>query len=269
MVEDLLGDLCAAVDGVHDLERSGLVADALAEAVRQPVHESGRLVGEAEPEQGVEGEGGVADPGVAVVPVAAAADLLGQARRRRGDHRAGRLIREQLEHESRAVHGLAPAPSVARLREPAPPELDRLLEVPQRLLGREGVRHVALGHRLQHERLALAGLKRELAEDALLADAEADPRGEREIQRGCLEDDAMLVDDGLVRLASVVETRVDLDAEGHLAPDAEDAAGQPLPRPHRHEVLELAYSDRSEEAGDEDVRVREVELLDGADPDRR
>ena len=167
------------------------------------------------------------------------------------------------------MHGLAPAPAVARLREPAPPELDRLLEVPQRLLGREGVGHVALGHRLEHERLALTRLERELAQHALVADAEADSRGERERQRRSLEDDAVLVHDRLVRLAPVVEARIDLDAEAHLAPHAEHTADQPLPLADRHEVLQLADSDRGQEARDEDVRVGEVELLDGADAERR
>ena len=110
VVEHLLGNLGAPVDGVHDLEGAGLVADALAEAVRQPVHEAGGLVGEAEPEQRIEGEGGVPDPRVAVVPVAPAADLLREARRRRGDHCPRRLVGEELEHERGAVHGLAPAP---------------------------------------------------------------------------------------------------------------------------------------------------------------
>ena len=137
VVEHLLGELGAAVDGVHDLERARLVTDALAETVGQPVHEAGGLVGEAEPEQRVEGEGRVADPRVAVVPVAAAADLLRQARRRRGDHRPGRLVREQLEHERGAVHGLPPAPAVARMREPAAPELDRVLELLPRLFRRD------------------------------------------------------------------------------------------------------------------------------------
>ena len=132
--QHLLVQLRAAVDPVHDLERPRLAADALPEAVGEPVHEPGRLLGEAEPEQCVEREGGVADPGVAVVPVPPAADLLGQARRRRGDHRARRLVGEQLQHERGAVDGLPPAAPVPRLREPAAPERDRVLEVPARLV---------------------------------------------------------------------------------------------------------------------------------------
>ena len=39
--------------------------------------------------------------------------------------------------------------------------------------------------------------------------------------------------------------------------------------PDGHEVLDLADARRGQEARDQDVRVREVELLDGADPERR
>ena len=93
VVEHLLGELGAAVDPVHDLQRARLAGRGVAEAVGEPVHERRRLLGEPEAQQGVEGERGVADPGVAVVPVALAAELLGQAGGRGGDDRAGRLDR--------------------------------------------------------------------------------------------------------------------------------------------------------------------------------
>ena len=89
---------------------------ALAEALAQPLHERRRLLGEAEPQQRVERERGVADPRVAVVPVATAAELLGEARRGRRDDPAGGPEGEQLQRERRAVHHLAPAALVARLR---------------------------------------------------------------------------------------------------------------------------------------------------------
>ena len=78
----------------------------------------------------------------------------------------------------------------------------------------------------------------------------------------------MLLDDRLVRLTPVVEARVDLDPKGHLAADAEHPAYEPLARPDGHEVLELAHTDGSQETRDQNVRVREVELLDRADPER-
>ena len=68
---------------------------------------------EAEVDEGVEGEGGVADPGVAVVPVLGAADPLGQRGRRRGGDGPGLLVQSVLsaraERTDRAVHGPAAA----------------------------------------------------------------------------------------------------------------------------------------------------------------
>ena len=83
----LLGQLVAAVDAVHDLQRAvGLRAPAQRAIIqRMNAAASSRV---AEPHEAVEREGRVADPRVAVVPVAHAADVLGQPERRRGDDRA-------------------------------------------------------------------------------------------------------------------------------------------------------------------------------------
>ena len=43
------------------------------------------------------------------------------------------------------------------------------------------------------------------------------------------EDHAVLVEHDVVRVAPVVEARLDLDPEGQLAPDAEHAPDQPVP----------------------------------------
>jgi hypothetical protein len=71
----------------------------------------------------------------------------------------------------------------------------------------------------------------------------------------------------LVACASVVEARLELEPKAHLAANGDHAADEPvtvpfLPAPRdRHEGLELAHPLRREEAGDEDVRVREIQLL--------
>jgi hypothetical protein len=68
-------------------------------------------------------------------------------------------------------------------------------------------------------------------------------------------------------VAPVVEARLDLDAEGQLASHAEHTPDQPVPEHaagrvvDRHEVLHLADAALGEEAGDQDIGVREVELL--------
>ena len=128
VVEDLLLEIGVAVDRVHDLERPGLALVLLAEPVGQPAAERRGLLGEAEPQQRVEGERGVADPRVAVVPVAAAAELLGEARGRGGDERARRPVRQELQRQRGTPDDLAPPSLVARRRDPAQPVVDRLVE---------------------------------------------------------------------------------------------------------------------------------------------
>ena len=77
----------------------GDVGDEVEEVVGLPV--------EAERVEAPEHERGVADPRVAVVPVALAAGRLGQRRRRRGDHRAGRRVRQALQRQRASAAGTA------------------------------------------------------------------------------------------------------------------------------------------------------------------
>jgi hypothetical protein len=77
VVQCLFFQVVAAVDAVHDLH--GPVGIQVLGAVFDPAHEPGRFIGESDAEKGVEGEGGVADPGVTVVPITLASQLLRQA----------------------------------------------------------------------------------------------------------------------------------------------------------------------------------------------
>ena len=104
VIERRLRQLGAAVDAVHDLQlsldRLGDVGDEVEEVVGLPV--------EAERVEAPERERRVADPRVAVVPVALAAGRLGQRRGGGGDDRAGRRVREALERERAALEVGAP-----------------------------------------------------------------------------------------------------------------------------------------------------------------
>src|ERR1700730_4837433 len=64
-----------AVDPRHPAAPLGLLTARL-----EPPHEGARLLGEADAEKGVKGEARVADPGVAVVPVAGGPAAAGEAR---------------------------------------------------------------------------------------------------------------------------------------------------------------------------------------------
>ena len=94
---------------VEDLEVRRVAADG----AQQPVAPRARLVEETGPEQRVEREGGVAQPAVAVIPVAAAAELLGQAGGRRGHDAAARAVGQRLEREQGAPERVAPFPVAA------------------------------------------------------------------------------------------------------------------------------------------------------------
>src|SRR5215203_807794 len=127
VVENLFFEVRRAVDPVHDLQRAGALTRSLSNPVPEPAAEGGGLFGVAEPEQRVHGEGGVADPGVSVVPVALAAHLFGEAGRGGGDQCAGRGVGHQLERHRRAGYLLLPTAVVRRAPEPTAPEAHRVI----------------------------------------------------------------------------------------------------------------------------------------------
>ena len=128
VVKGLLGEVGGPVHPVHDAQRAAAVASAvLDQPVPDPDAEGRRLFQVAQSQQRVHRERRVPDPGVAVVPVALAPDLLREPGGRRGDQRPGRRVRHQLERHRRAGHHFPPAPGVGGLAEPGPPELGGLV----------------------------------------------------------------------------------------------------------------------------------------------
>jgi len=117
------------VDAGQDGERS--VGVGLVTPGGQKPHEVGGLLGEADAQQRIQRECGIADPRVAIVPVSGGHPTPpGEGRRtgRCGDDRSRRVEGQQLEDESRPVDHLAPPPAVGALREPAMPIVDRSRE---------------------------------------------------------------------------------------------------------------------------------------------
>src|SRR5262249_38680630 len=74
--------------------------------------------------EGVDRECRIPDPGVAVIPVALAANALRQAACGRRDNRAGRLVGQQLQREGGTVHHFSPAASISGLADPSLPKFD-------------------------------------------------------------------------------------------------------------------------------------------------
>lgn len=74
---------------------------------QQPLAPGLGLLAVAGVEQRIQGQGGVAQPAMAIVPIAAAAQLLRQRRGGRGDDAAGRLEGQQLQRDQRTHHRVA------------------------------------------------------------------------------------------------------------------------------------------------------------------
>ncbi len=80
----LLGQVALAANAVHNLQ---VFAVCAGEAL-QPVREGAHLLGVTKCAERVEREGGIAQPGIAVIPVAHPAQLFGERRGGRGDNGA-------------------------------------------------------------------------------------------------------------------------------------------------------------------------------------
>ena len=231
------------------------------------------LVGEPQPQQGVEAEGGVADPHVAVVPVALAADLLGQAGGRRRDDRPARLVGQQLEGQRRAVDHLPPAAGVRRPGQPGAPEGRGRVGTAGRVLGRAGGRGRASSASTSRTNSAVSprcsvpvggdvavrrppGRPWRSARAGRPSPVMSTPPSTSSVV-GCSR--------GRSRAGRPATCRTrGLPAHaGHLADQPLPVVGVVGPQ-HGHEVVHLDDAVLGEEAGDQDGGVGEVELLGGA-----
>ena len=114
----------AAVEAIQDVEL-GL---GQRRRLHEPPEQRPRLGVASEPHQRADHEVGVANPAEAIVPVALAADLLGQRRRRRGDRGAGRREDHQLQRQRAPQDEVGPWAVVGARVGPLLPEADRVVE---------------------------------------------------------------------------------------------------------------------------------------------
>src|SRR5260370_27697447 len=150
MIDRPLGELVLAPDAVHD--RQVLLAGR---DVGDEVEEVVRLARETQGVEAPEHEGAVANPGVAIVPVALAADRLGQRGGRRREEGAGRAVGEAFERERAPLQEALPR-MLGKLAavDPLAPEIRRSLDAGERLVG-VGRRRV-LGPELARRRVLRA-----------------------------------------------------------------------------------------------------------------
>ncbi len=145
-----------ARQAVHDLQVGRVAGDR----AQQPVAPRLGLLLVARGEQRVQGEGGVAQPAVPVVPVAHTAQLLGERGGGGGDDTAGRPVGERLQGDQGADDGVPVRAVVGAAPRPCPPVPDtgaqRLVRVDQ------GRARLVRGVPGEDERDLLALLDREL-----------------------------------------------------------------------------------------------------------
>jgi hypothetical protein len=122
MRERLLGWERLAVNCENGWERLA-GAGMFGGVVLQPIDKAGGFLIKAQTNESVDGEGGVANPGEAVVPVASAADYFGEAGSGGSDDRACGLEGKELEDEGRALDALTPTATIGAVSEPILPKL--------------------------------------------------------------------------------------------------------------------------------------------------
>ena len=184
-----------------------------------------RVVDEPEPNERLHRERCVAKPGVAVVPVALAADLLGQTCRRRRHGRARGRVGEELERDRRSIHHVAPPTSIRRAVEPVSPRLDRLLEERVERVGGDALRR-CVGRRFEDEPSDVARTQGQFTDHIVLTAFERHRGVQRQRRLPALEHGAVLGGAQRVLRPPVVEPRRHLESEGPGARRPATAAGR-------------------------------------------
>src|SRR5439155_10795049 len=85
VVQDRLREIGSAVNAIHHLQWRGFIAGSFLPAVFEPIFKPRRLFSDADAEQSIQSESGIANPSIAIIPIADAADAFGQAARRGSD----------------------------------------------------------------------------------------------------------------------------------------------------------------------------------------
>jgi hypothetical protein len=153
----LFGELALEADAVHRLQFGFVGGDEVEDVADVFLHRARR----AEAVERADHEGGVAQPAVAVIPVALRARRFRDGRRERGDDAARVLVLAQLERDRAADHRILPFQGQREVARPFEPVVLGLApRVVDEALDRAGQRLVRAEHEaqlaFQHERQAVA-----------------------------------------------------------------------------------------------------------------
>src|SRR5262249_13739328 len=266
MVEGFLRQGVAAIDAVHELQRAP--ARPLDRPLLQPSHELLGLVHEAEPHQPIQRERRIPDPGVAVIPVAHATDLLRETAGGCRDHGPGRREGQELEHHGRAVHEFTPAPGMAEGSQPLPPVVQGFGQegLPRQARFQEGP-VMSILQVLQDKRGALARLQHKFDHYSLGVTGQREATDQGELHRAGSEDRAASFEHHLVWTPGKVECWLTFQAEADGATDSTHHAHNLMGLAplfglfNGHEVHHLTHPLDAEKAGQQDTAVWQVHLF--------
>src|SRR5579884_742674 len=236
------------------------------QTVAQPFSKTARFLRESEAKKGIEAEGGIAQPGVAIVPVALSADSFRQAKRRRGNHRAVFLAAQQFQHKGRTVYDLAPAAFVTRTADPFAPVMDRLLKMAFDLVR---IKNFDLRVGLSEGKCRrLTWLQREVAHRIVTVEFQRDSCMQGHLRAIRMKAHCVLCADGLMSAARVVKTRraahMKPDLTLNHAQDANDLVGINFaffPGQNRHEIREFDDACFRQKPRQQNICVWQIELF--------
>ncbi len=243
-----------AAEAVHDLQLVGTAGHR----AQQPLAPRLRLFVITGMHRAQQRERRIAQPAVSVIPVALAADPLGQRRCRRGDDAAGRLIGERLERDDGAPHRFRPLAGRPAFCRPFRPEFFGHL---QRFAGIHGGRRRLMRPRVsENERNGVAAGDDKFADRRHVLAAEMNGRAQhRHVRSGDGAKRAVLQagdprDDG-----AVAEPQYQLGTHLQFALRPDDQTHDlGMVAVERHEVDQRRRSLVGFELGLEDQRARPI-----------
>ena len=216
-------------------------------------------------QQRLQRERRVAQPAVAVVPVALAAGKLGQRGCRCRDHSTGRLVRQQFENQGGADHDLPPSSLITAFGDPPLPHGDRLLQslLPE-VLNLGGNLPAILIH-VEDKSGGLIRFEDKIGDYASRVRPQLERTDQTEPHAGGMKDDPIGTNIQLVTAAGVIEGRPAFGAEGYLAAHAVDDANNFMASfarsiLHGHEIDDLADPGRREKPGHQHIGFGQVHL---------
>lgn len=118
--EQVLRDMRLTVEGIDDLQ----FRLSKTRSVEDPIDECVGFLMEAQTEERANGEGGIAEPTIPVIPVAGATRLLGERGGRCGDHGTRGRIGKELECERAALDCLAIGAGIGAVQDPLRPVVE-------------------------------------------------------------------------------------------------------------------------------------------------